>query len=646
MSTPNITMTNPESAVGSLLGTAPTTPAPRKPPADEAIKVRRDAKTSDTTPIAELLDQLTKSIDAHPKPLDRGASTRKDGLTEHRFTCPHCNALTAGVAYEGKRRVTLYCDRKCGATRMLSALGLDREAITGRPDLMSSVPAHFRRVDVTNEVDTIHAVLDVITDGILPHVYARNGALVDVAETGETVKVDTVGEHRLRALLSENTFTYKASANGDATRALPSPTTCSTILARHEWHGVDTLKGVIHTPALRPDGTVMQTPGYDPATGLYLASHLRLSAPIPERPTAEQVRRALELLTKWMLVDFPWASDADLPNYLALLLTGVIRPRLECPTPLAVITAPDRGSGKTYLAETAEILFGGRQYPWPQDDAEMRKQLTTMLRESTAPVLVFDNVPSDRVIEYPSFAGLLTRTTWSDRILGQSREVEIPNDRMWAATGTNVRLGGDLGQRTFLIGIDPKRPRPDRRSGFKIPNYLPWVRENRAHLVRALLILARAWAVEGAPTITYPMRGFTSWAEQVGGILAHHGIPGFMTNADTIDVHDEDMETWAAFLASWFGRFGGAAKRLKDLIPDEEALYRGDTSERDWADQFPRVGKGDRFPGAKTLGAMFRERNGRFYGEYAVRATVNDKGHDVWKVVKYDPAASGGGTGD
>lgn len=601
-----------------------------------AIPTQRAQTDDSTATVAELLLRLVERIDAHPTPLSRTESKRKDGKTQHRFNCPHCNAVAAGAAYEGKKRVTLYCDRKCGATRMLAALDLDRQALTGRPDLLSTVPPNFRRIDVTNEVETILAVTEVIRDGVLPHVYERNGSLVSVTETSEDVKVKDLGEHDLRSLLTQHTFTYRTSGDGDAVRHLPSPTTCSTILATPEWHGVEQLRGVIHTPALRPDGTVIQRPGFDRETGLYLAGNLEMGRPIPDRPTSEDIKYALDLLLNWMLHDFPWVDHADRANCLAFLLTELLRPRLSCPAPLAGITAPDRGSGKTFLAATGEILYGGRQYTWPENDAEMRKQITTMLRESTAPVLVFDNVPAERVVEYPAFAGLLTRRTWSDRLLGQSREVEVPNDRTWAVTGTNLRFGGDLGSRSYLIAIDPKRPRPDRRTDFRIKNYESWVKEKRVTILKALLILARAWAADGAPEITYAMRGFTPWAQQIGGLLAFHNIEGFLDNANMIDVHDEEMDTWSKFFAAWYERHGSTPKRLSALMPDDVALENGDPSERDWAEIFPRTGRGDRYVGRNTLGSMLRERKGRFYGTHAVQAAVDHKGHDAWKIVKYE----------
>jgi hypothetical protein len=593
---------------------------------------------------AVLLVRLAEAIDAHSVPLARAEKQRKDKTAEHRFTCPQCTRPAAAVAYASKKRVILYCDQKCGAARILAHFKLDRSALTGRPDLLASKPSHFRRIDVTTEPDTINAVHDLIADGVLPNVYKRGGELVEVTETGSAVKVDQVTDHRLRALLNFNTLTYRTNDRGEAVAALPAASTCATILTEKVWSHTDELRGVIHTPAIRPDGSILQAPGFDTETGLYLSGQLRMRQPIPDKPTAENIRWALGLLLESMLVDFPWVSDASRANYLSLLLTAVIRPRLTCPTPLNVITAPERGSGKSFLGTAPQAVFGGTaddEYAWPQDDAEMRKQITTILRESTAPVVVFDNVPADSAMDYPSFAGLLTRSVWSDRALGRNGKITAPNDRIWAVTGTNVRLGGDYGQRSVLIDIDPEQPRPDQRTGFKIKNWPEWVRTNRAGIVAALLILARVWALNGAETVQRPMRGFTPWAEQVGGILAFHGIDGFMGNAHLIEVHDEDAEVWTRFLAAWAERYPGEEpKRIRELRPDEDIAFQGVQVEQDWLDAYPKAaGRGDRILGPRAMGNALRERKGRFYGEFAVRETLGGPKFNVsmWKVVRYQP---------
>jgi hypothetical protein len=56
------------------------------------------------------------------------------------------------------------------------------------------------------------------------------------------------------------------------------------------------LHGVIHCPTLREDGSLLITPGYDPATGLiYDPQGLDLPT-IPDRPTKQQAREALAIL--------------------------------------------------------------------------------------------------------------------------------------------------------------------------------------------------------------------------------------------------------------------------------------------------------------------------------------------------------------
>jgi hypothetical protein len=75
---------------------------------------------------------------------------------------------------------------------------------------------------------------------------------------------------------------------------------------------------------LRPDGTLLQKPGYDPATCLYLASKVPLE-PVPAEPDSGQVTAASEFLLTAFLGDFPWVSEADMANYLGLLVTPILR---------------------------------------------------------------------------------------------------------------------------------------------------------------------------------------------------------------------------------------------------------------------------------------------------------------------------------
>ena len=55
------------------------------------------------------------------------------------------------------------------------------------------------------------------------------------------------------------------------------------------------VSGIITTPTLRPDGSLLSTPGYDPSSELYLLPSLQLP-PIAERPTRQDALAALAKL--------------------------------------------------------------------------------------------------------------------------------------------------------------------------------------------------------------------------------------------------------------------------------------------------------------------------------------------------------------
>ena len=57
------------------------------------------------------------------------------------------------------------------------------------------------------------------------------------------------------------------------------------------WPGIRRLNGVITTPMLRADGTVLSTPGYDNQTGLYLHPTVDID-PVPDVPSATEIENA------------------------------------------------------------------------------------------------------------------------------------------------------------------------------------------------------------------------------------------------------------------------------------------------------------------------------------------------------------------
>ena len=116
------------------------------------------------------------------------------------------------------------------------------------------------------------------------------------------------------------------------------------------------VSGVITTPTLRPDGSLLTEPGYDPETELYLQPGLQLP-PIPEHPTKDQALAALNLLID-LLSEFSFkriGGEHERRLNRSVALSGQLTPlvRGSLPTaPMHLIAAHMAGTGKSYLVDT------------------------------------------------------------------------------------------------------------------------------------------------------------------------------------------------------------------------------------------------------------------------------------------------------
>ena len=127
------------------------------------------------------------------------------------------------------------------------------------------------------------------------------------------------------------------------------------------------VSGVITTPTLRPDGSLLAEPGYDPETELYLQPGLQLP-PIPDHPTKDQALAALKLLID-LLSEFSFkriGGEHERRLNRSVALSGQLTPlvRGSLPTaPMHLITAHMAGTGKSYLVDTFAVVATGRLCP-------------------------------------------------------------------------------------------------------------------------------------------------------------------------------------------------------------------------------------------------------------------------------------------
>lgn len=403
------------------------------------------------------------------------------------------------------------------------------------------------------------------------------------------------------------------------------------------WDEIPALSGVVETPVLRPDGSMLSKNGYDPETALWMDLPEDLDIPpVSDVPDPRDVDIALGLLDD-AVGEFCFADRESKANALGLILSTVFRASVPGLIPMAVIDAPTAGSGKSHLADLTSMIAFGRTAPMGAapngNDEELRKRITALLM-TDEPLIVFDNV--DRQLRSPILAQAITSPIWSDRKLGYSQNVEVQQHSVWVATGNNVEIGGDLPRRCYLIRLDPRSPQPARRQ-FARADLLKWAKEHRGELLWACFTLARHWYQKGCPKpYTSPWAGFEPWKDFIGGIIMAAGVDGFLGNlAEVQDAADPDVEAWGRLLAHWRCRFGDQPVSSRQLAEAIEQFVRTDELPRGLSESLDRA-QGDQSKVGRLTRALGKH-EGRYFSDDGLRIErAGRDGHDkvnLWRIV-------------
>jgi hypothetical protein len=92
---------------------------------------------------------------------------------------------------------------------------------------------------------------------------------------------------------------------------------------------------------------------------------------------------------------------------------------------------------------------------------------------------LIDNLEPGRNTDSANLAALLTSTQWTARELGTVRNVSVPNDTIWTATGNNPGLSRELADRALWIHLDPAHHDPSSRTNFQIPYIEDYAKEHQ-----------------------------------------------------------------------------------------------------------------------------------------------------------------------
>ncbi len=309
--------------------------------------------------------------------------------------------------------------------------------------------------------------------------------------------------------------------------------------------------GIITTPTLRPDHSILCQPGYDPATRLYLVLDPTLILPpIAAFPTREEAVDALDLLDS-LLTNFPFVSSIDRSVAQSELLTSVCRGAMAV-APLHAIRASTAGTGKSYLCDLASALATGRTCPVVaagRDGDETDKRLVGLL---LAGFPIIDNVNGELGSDLLSQA--VERPLIRLRPLGGSDIIEIESRATLLASGNALRIRGDLTRRTVVCDLDAEEERPEMRSFSFDP--VDRVLSDRGRYVAAALTIVRAFVVSGAKPDMAPLVSYDDYSATVRGALVWLDKPDPVKSMEAARDDDPELGELRDVMAQWREHIG------------------------------------------------------------------------------------------
>ncbi|WP_345313026.1 hypothetical protein [Gordonia alkaliphila] len=399
------------------------------------------------------------------------------------------------------------------------------------------------------------------------------------------------------------------------------------------------LDGVSAVPLVREDGSVVTESGYDVATRHYVHLSDELAGlSVPEHPSAAEVEAARSLLVEDLFGDFLLKDRADVAHAVAALITPLVRSLLPT-SPGFAVNGLQAGVGKGLLLHVLSTVVAGVNPSLamlPGNEDEMRKSLTALLHSGATSVFFDETSEIDSAV----LNGFITAESWSDRRLGVTERIEMPNKSVVVFAGNNIAIIGDAARRMVQIRLHTNNPNPESRTGFRHSDLKVWVADHRCELLAACLTLIRAWFDAGRPVPSHAARmgSFERWQDVLSGILSVAGIDGLLEGwFEQRAAADTEGQHWSAHLRWLADHYGDdeftARTAASDLCFDEDAEYPPgleNLSEKSSS-------------AARELGKAWSKQADRWRpnGLRIVRTAEGQGGRMKWRIEEFDTAVGG-----
>jgi hypothetical protein len=325
-------------------------------------------------------------------------------------------------------------------------------------------------------------------------------------------------------------------------------------LARARRWAYPHVSGIITTPTLRPDGSLLAAPGYDPPSELYLLPSLQLP-PIPTRPTRQDAQAALAKL-KDLFCEFSFQEKKkdglekrlNCSVAISALLTALLRGSMPT-APIYLIRADTPGTGKSHLVDVIAMVATGEFCPVitaAKSIEETEKRLGAVLL-GAIPIFSLDNCTYD--LEGELLCQLTERPVVNIRILGRSEMPPCECHATVFATGNNITFRGDMVRRGLVCNLEALDERPELRVFQK--DALEVAADNRGAYVAAALTVVRAYLAAGSPSVCGPFGSYRVWSTMVRSPLVWLDEPDPIISMEGIRDEDAVLNNIREFVRLW-----------------------------------------------------------------------------------------------
>ncbi|WP_027230385.1 bifunctional DNA primase/polymerase [Phyllobacterium sp. UNC302MFCol5.2] len=432
-------------------------------------------------------------------------------------------------------------------------LGLkpDTQARTTATNTITSRPTIRLGANIAKTAEATEAAL--VAAGL--EIYSRDTLLVRpyIADNGKTRsgRFLPISTAYLRMAMDEAAdFERFDARTKDFVPAKPPAEVAEGILDRAGRWLFPPVRGIIMAPSLRSDASLLAMKGYDPETKLYLLDPPPMPT-IPDRPSLDEAKAALDRLAD-VLREFPLVGPEDFSVGLSALITPVLRPALGR-VPMHAITAPDMGSGKSYLAHCCSMLATGHRasiITTGKDEAELEKRLGTALIDGL-PIVLIDNVSS--AVRGDFLCAAIDQPRMAIRLLGHSKAVQIEPHAVIFVTGNNLRIIGDVIRRTVTCQLNPGIENAYERSFESSP--LTMIAADRGKYIAAALVACRGFLLSDLKPIKPPLAGFDEWSNVVRSTIVGLGFADPVKTISALRENDPDRERFGQVMDAWHATF-------------------------------------------------------------------------------------------